>query len=99
MHDALTLGLTIGSPLFAVMFGLLLSQRSLDRLEDRINARLSRIDARMDRLEARMDRLEVRMDRLEGRVESIKDDQARFFETLASHDAKIGVLMDGHNKA
>ncbi len=92
MHDALTLGLTIGSPLFAVMFGLLLSQRSLDRLEERMNARFSRIESRMDRLETRLDRLEIRVD-------SIKEDQSRFFETLASHDAKIGVLMDERNKS
>jgi chromosome segregation ATPase len=46
--------LGMGVPTLAVLLGILLIQRSLERL-----------DGRMDSLERRMDRLEARLDRIE----------------------------------
>ena len=92
MHDVLTLGLAIASPIFSVMFGVLVNQRALDKTEARLDARFNRVDQRLDRMDGRLDRLDQTID-------DLKAEQSRFFETLASHDAKIGILMDERRKA
>ena len=44
MHDAISIGI----PVLAILFGILLNQRGLERL-----------DGRMDRLESRLDRMQA----------------------------------------
>ena len=57
MHEYVTLGIAVSAPLVAVMFGVLLSQRGLDRLEARMDERFNRLEARMDRMDANITRL------------------------------------------
>lgn len=47
-------------PTLAVLVGILLNQRGLDRLEARIDRLEGRLDSRIERLEARVERLETR---------------------------------------
>jgi hypothetical protein len=48
MHDALTIGI----PVLAILFGILLNQRGLDRLEARLDRVHSELSARLDRMRA-----------------------------------------------
>jgi hypothetical protein len=48
MHDALTIGI----PVLAILFGILLNQRGLDRLEARLDRVQSELSSRLDRMQA-----------------------------------------------
>jgi hypothetical protein len=71
MHDAITIGI----PVLAILFGILLNQRGLDRVE-----------ARMEKMEGT---LNGRIDHLSARIDRILADLLQFYRTLGEHDAKI----------
>ena len=48
MHDTLTIGI----PVFVILFGILLNQRAVDKLEARMDARFNGVDGRLDRMQA-----------------------------------------------
>jgi hypothetical protein len=52
MHDAITVGI----PVLAVLFGMLLNQRGLDRLEGRVDSRFDRLEKRMDTMQSDLSR-------------------------------------------
>jgi hypothetical protein len=54
MND-LQLFIAAGLPTITVLAGILLSQRSVDRLDRRVD----RIESRLDRMETRLDRIEL----------------------------------------
>jgi len=54
MHDVITIGI----PVFAILFGILL-ERGLDKLEGRMDRMESRFDARFTHLESRIDRIQA----------------------------------------
>jgi hypothetical protein len=74
MHDALTVGI----PVFVILFGILFNQRGLDKLEARMNVLESRIDGRMHGIEARLDRMQA--------------DLSMFYRILGEHGADIDHL-------
>jgi len=65
MHDAITVGI----PVVAILLGILLNQRGLDRL-----------GSRLDKLETKIETLLTRMD---SRIDRIQADLAQFNSTLA----------------
>lgn len=74
MHDAIT----IGVPVLAILFGILLNQRGLDRLEARIEKIAS---------EAKADNLN-----LISRIDRISDDQKQFYQILGKHEGIIETI-------
>jgi hypothetical protein len=48
MHDALTIGI----PVFVILFGILFNQRGLDKLEAWIDGRMSGLESRLDRMQS-----------------------------------------------
>jgi hypothetical protein len=48
MHDALTIGI----PVFVILFGILLNQRGRDKLEARLDGRINSLAGRLDRMQA-----------------------------------------------
>jgi hypothetical protein len=74
MHDTITVGL----PILAILFGILLNQRAVDKLE-----------AKVDRLEARM---ETRFSVIQGRLDRMQADLAQFYRILGDHGARIDAL-------
>jgi hypothetical protein len=71
MHDIVT----VGVPVLAILLGILLNQRGLERL-----------DLRIDKLETKM---ESRFVHMEGRIDRIQADMAQFYRILGEHGAKI----------
>ena len=53
MHDAITAGI----PVVAILFGILLNQRGLDKLEGRVDSRFDRLEKRMDTMQADLGRV------------------------------------------
>ena len=78
MHDAIT----VGVPVLAILLGLLLNQRGLERLDLRID----KLDMRIDKLDAKM---ESRFVHMEGRIDRIQADMSQFYRILGEHGAKI----------
>ena len=54
MHDTLTIGI----PVFVILFGILLNQRAVDKLEARMDARFNAVDGRFEGVNARLDRMQ-----------------------------------------
>lgn len=79
MHDAIT----VGVPVLAILFGILMNQRGIDKLDERIN----KLDGRIDKLEAKMD---ARFVHMEVRIDRIQADLAQFYRILGEHGARIG---------
>lgn len=71
MHDTIT----VGVPVLAILFGILLNQRGLEKL-----------DSRIDKLETKV---ETRLTHMESRIDRIQSDLAQFFRILGEHGAKI----------
>jgi hypothetical protein len=71
MHDTIT----VGVPVLAILLGILLNQRGLERL-----------DLRIDKLETK---IESRFVHMEGRIDRIQADMAQFYRILGEHGAKI----------
>jgi hypothetical protein len=71
MHDTIT----VGVPVLAILFGILLNQRGLEKL-----------DSRIDKLETKV---EMRLTHMESRIDRIQSDLAQFFRILGEHGAKI----------
>jgi hypothetical protein len=74
MHDALTIGI----PVFVILFGILFNQRGLDKLEARIDGRINGLEGRFNGLEARLDRMQA--------------DLSMFYRILGEHGADIDHL-------
>jgi uncharacterized small protein (DUF1192 family) len=70
MHDTLTIGI----PVLTILFGILLNQRGLDKLELRLSDRMNGLEGRIADLTARIDRIQA--------------DLARFYQILASMAAR-----------
>jgi hypothetical protein len=75
MHDTIT----VGVPVLAILLGILLNQRGLERL-----------DLRIDKLEAK---IESRFVHMEGPIDRIQADMAQFYRILGEHSAKIENLQ------
>ncbi len=71
MHDAIT----VGVPVLAILFGILMNQRGLDKLKERIDKLEAKVDARLAHMESRIDRIQA--------------DLAQFYRILGEHGAKI----------
>jgi hypothetical protein len=71
MHDAIT----VGVPVLAILFGILLNQRGLERLDSRIDKLESKVDARFTHMESRIDRIQA--------------DLTMFYRILGEHGARI----------
>jgi hypothetical protein len=84
MHDAIT----VGVPVLAILLGILLNQRGLERLDLRID----KLDMRIDKLDAKM---ESRFVHMEGRIDRIQADMAQFYLILGEHGAKIENMQKG----
>ena len=54
MHDTLTIGI----PVFVILFGILLNQRAVDKLEARMDARFNAVDGRFEGVNARLDHMQ-----------------------------------------
>lgn len=67
-----------GLPTITVLVGILLAQRSTDKLEKRTDALEQRIDQRFDRVESRLDRIEA--------------DLREFYRTIGQHDSRLDAL-------
>ena len=84
MHDALTVGI----PVFVILFGILLNQRGLDKLEARIDGRINGLEGRLD---GRMNGLEGRLDRMQSdltaRLDRMQSDLSMFYRILGEHGA------------
>jgi hypothetical protein len=78
MHDVIT----VGVPVLAILLGILLNQRGLERLDLRID----KLDLRIDQLDAKM---QSRFVHMEGRIDRIQADMAQFYRILGEHGAKI----------
>jgi hypothetical protein len=74
MHDTITVGL----PILAILFGILLNQRAVDKLE-----------AKVDRLEARM---ETCFSVIQSRLDRMQADLTQFYRILGDHGPRIDAL-------
>jgi hypothetical protein len=74
----LQLFLAAGLPTISVLIGILLSQRSTDKLEKRIDGFEQRSDTRFDRVESRLDRIEA--------------DLREFYSTIGQHEIRMDAL-------
>ena len=88
MHDTLTIGI----PVFVILFGILLNQRAVDKLEARMDARFNAVDARFNGVDGRFEGVNARLDRMQS-------DLAHFYQTLGEHEAKIESLMRDKEKS
>ena len=78
MHDALTIGI----PVLVILFGILLNQRGLDKLEARLDGRINGLEGRLDRMQSD---ITARLDRMQA-------DLSMFYRTLGEHGADIDHL-------
>jgi hypothetical protein len=67
-----------GLPTVTVLLGILLSQRSVDKLEKRIDGFEQRTEVRFSHVESRLDRIEV--------------DLREFYRTIGQHDSRLDAL-------
>ncbi len=74
----LQLFLAAGLPTVSVLLGILLSQRSTEKLEKRIDSFEQRTDTRFGRVESRLDRIEA--------------DLREFFRTIGQHEIRMDNL-------
>lgn len=71
MRDAITIGI----PVLAILFGILLNQHGIERVQGDI----SNLRAEMNTKFAKTD----------GRIDRVQADLAQFYQMLGQHDAKI----------
>ncbi len=74
MHDTIT----IGVPVLAILFGILVNQRAVDKLEAKVDKLEARIETRFNIIEARLDRMQA--------------DLSQFYRDLGDHGARIEAL-------
>ncbi len=74
MHDTITVGL----PMLAILFGILLNQRAVDKLDAKVDKLESRMDSQFNTVNARLDRMQA--------------DLAQFYRDLGDHGARIDAL-------
>jgi len=73
--------ISAGLPTVMALIGILLSQKSADRLEKR-----------MDGLDKRMDQSDRRFDRIESRLDRIEADLREFYRTIGQHEIRLDTL-------
>jgi hypothetical protein len=82
--------LTIGIPVLAILFGILLNQRGLDKLESRLDGRLNNLDGRVNRLESDLtSRLDRMQSDINGRLDRMRADLSMFYRILGEHGTEI----------
>jgi len=74
-----------GLPTITVLIGILLSQRSTDKLE-------KRIDGFEQRTERKFDQIDVRFNRVESRLDRIEADLREFYRTIGQHEVRMDTL-------
>jgi len=74
-----------GLPTIMALIGILLAQRSTDRLEKRMYTSDRRVDSLEQRMERRFDRIESRLDRIEA-------DLREFYRTIGQHETRLDAL-------
>ena len=94
MHDTLTIGI----PVFVILFGILLNQRAVDKLEARMDARFNAVDARFNAMDGRFTGVDGRFEGVNARLDRMQADLAHFYQTLGEHEAKIEALMRDKEK-
>jgi len=52
MHDTITIGI----PVLTILFAVLVNQRGLEKLEERMDGRFNRLEGRMDTMQADLSR-------------------------------------------
>lgn len=67
-----------GLPTITVLIGILLSQRSVEKLEKRIDGFEQRTERRFDRVESRLDHIEA--------------DLREFYRTIGQHEVRMDTL-------
>jgi hypothetical protein len=67
MHDAIT----VGVPVVAILFGILLNQRGMDKLEGRVDSRFDRLERRMDAMQADWSRFYQVLGEHSGKIEML----------------------------
>ena len=67
-----------GLPTITALVGIILTLRSTDRLEHRMEDKFDSVESRFDRVESRLDRLEA--------------DLRQFYRTLGQHDSRLDSL-------
>jgi hypothetical protein len=88
MHDAIT----VGVPVLAILLGILLNQRGLERLESRVDKLETRMDQRFDAVDRRFEGIDRRFDTIEARIDRIHADFGNFRQTLGQHDARLDAV-------
>jgi hypothetical protein len=74
MHDMVT----VGVPVLVILFGILLNQRAVDKLESRMETRFNAVDARFNAVDGRLDRMQA--------------DLSQFYRDLGDHGARIEAI-------
>lgn len=85
MHDTITVGL----PLLAILFGILLNQRATDKVEAKVDKLETKMDTRFSTVDARIDRMQSEID---ARLDRMQADLSQFYRDLGDHGARIDAL-------
>ena len=87
MHDVIT----IGVPLIAILFGVLINQQGLRDLRASMESRFNAIESRFSALESRV---EGRFNSLDARLDRMQADLSGFHRTLGTVDSEITNLKE-----
>jgi TolA-binding protein len=85
MHDTITVGL----PMLAILFGILLNQRAVDKLDAKIDRIEGKMESRFAQVDARIDRMQGEID---ARLDRMQADLSQFYRDLGDHGARIDAL-------
>jgi len=96
MHDAITLGI----PVLAIFFGILLNQRGLAELKADVKSDISTLKSDMTELKSdlKSDMTELKsnlksdINRLESKIDRVQADLIQFNRELGRHDARLDNL-------
>ena len=86
MHDTFAIGI----PVLVILFGLLLNQRGLEKLE-------AKVDKLETRMEMRFNSIDGRFTGVDGRLDRMQADLSMFYKTLGEHAADIETLKKKMN--
>ena len=67
MHDTIT----VGVPVVAILFGVLLNQRGMGKLEGRVDSRFDRLEHRIDTIQADLSRFYQILGEHGGKIEML----------------------------
>jgi septal ring factor EnvC (AmiA/AmiB activator) len=68
MHDAITLGV----PVLAIFFGILLNQRGLGELRSDLKSDISRVESKIDRMQSDLTQFSRELGRHDARLDSLE---------------------------